>query len=54
MTKDYEDNEKKLIRLAKKLKDELRKLAIAIDIATASRRVVVRVSSKSPSRKLPP
>ena len=36
MTKDYDDNEKKLIRLAKKLKDELRKLAIAMGIATAS------------------
>ena len=34
--KDYDDNEKKLIRLANKLKDELRKLAIAIGIATAS------------------
>ena len=54
MTKDYDDNEKKLIRLAKKLKDELRKLAIAMGKATASMRFVVRVSSKSPSRKLPP
>ena len=36
MTKDYDDNEKKLIRLAKKLKDELRKLAIAINIATVT------------------
>ena len=36
MTKDCDDNKKKLISLAKKLKDELRKLAIAMGIATAS------------------
>ena len=36
MTKDYDDNEKMLIRLANKLKDEFRKLARAIGIATDS------------------